>query len=262
MNNFWDKWIQRADKLSSAMPEARELLAFYSRLLGTQREIYDYLRSRKGWLPSGSLAYDLTVVRAVWPKLLGSLQSNSPDALASEARALLEASDAEVAEMLIEYWRAPGDDQFFAKSFLQPYARWLADAGIRPSGRNLEASENRCPFCQGKPQVAFLKIDEPGAEVGTRKLMCSLCLSPWTFRRVVCANCKEERATQLGYYQAEQIGHVRIEVCETCKHYIKAVDLTKLGFAVPMVEEVATAALDLWARERGYTKIEMNLVGL
>ena len=39
-------------------------------------------------------------------------------------------------------------------------------------------------------------------------------------------------------------------------------DLTKSGIAVPLVDEVATAALDLWARDHGYTKVELNLVGL
>ena len=33
-------------------------------------------------------------------------------------------------------------------------------------------------------------------------------------------------------------------------------------FAVPLVDEVAGASLDLWAREHGYEKIELNLVGL
>jgi hypothetical protein len=31
---------------------------------------------------------------------------------------------------------------------------------------------------------------------------------------------------------------------------------------VPLVDEVAAAPLDLWASERGYVKIELNLVGL
>ncbi len=34
-----------------------------------------------------------------------------------------------------------------------------------------------------------------------------------------------------------------------------------IGIAVP-VDEVAGASLDLWALERGYQKIELNLVGL
>jgi formate dehydrogenase maturation protein FdhE len=31
---------------------------------------------------------------------------------------------------------------------------------------------------------------------------------------------------------------------------------------MPLVDEVAAAPLDLWAREHDYIKIEMNLVGL
>jgi len=55
---------------------------------------------------------------------------------------------------------------------------------------------------------------------------------------------------------------VRIEACDSCKHYIKGVDLTRLGFAVPIVDEIDAAALDLWASEHSYTKIELNLVGV
>jgi formate dehydrogenase maturation protein FdhE len=55
---------------------------------------------------------------------------------------------------------------------------------------------------------------------------------------------------------------VRIEACDTCKHYLKGVDLTRLGFAVPIVDEIDAASLDLWAREHGYKKIELNLVGI
>ena len=56
--------------------------------------------------------------------------------------------------------------------------------------------------------------------------------------------------------------HIRIEACDTCKRYIKGVDLTRLGFAIPLVDEVAAAALDIWSHEHWYTKIELNLMGL
>ncbi|HKQ53166.1 MAG TPA: formate dehydrogenase accessory protein FdhE, partial [Pyrinomonadaceae bacterium] len=84
----------------------------------------------------------------------------------------------------------------------------------------------------------------------------------WLFRRVLCANCGEEGPAKLGYFHSPEFDHVRVEACDTCKHYIKGVDLTRLGLAVPLVDEVAAAPLDLWAREHGYTKIELNLVGL
>ena len=79
---------------------------------------------------------------------------------------------------------------------------------------------------------------------------------------MVCANCGEERPGKLGYFHSSEFDHVRIEACDSCKHYIKAVDLTRLGFAAPLVDEIYAAPLDLWAREHGYTKIELNLVGL
>jgi len=34
------------------------------------------------------------------------------------------------------------------------------------------------------------------------------------------------------------------------------------GVAVPLVDEVAGAPLDVWASDHGYVKIELNLVGL
>jgi FdhE protein len=95
-----------------------------------------------------------------------------------------------------------------------------------------------------------------------RSLSCSLCLTRWPFRRVLCASCGEEREVKLGYFQSPAYGHVRIEACDSCQRYLKGIDLSRLGIAVPLVDEVAAAPLDLWAREQGYVKIELNLVGL
>jgi formate dehydrogenase maturation protein FdhE len=92
--------------------------------------------------------------------------------------------------------------------------------------------------------------------------MCAKCLSVWPFRRLVCAHCGEEHPSKLAYFQSTTYDHVRVEACDTCKHYLKGVDLTRLGTAQPLVDEVAAAPLDLWAAKHGYTKIELNLVGL
>jgi formate dehydrogenase maturation protein FdhE len=40
------------------------------------------------------------------------------------------------------------------------------------------------------------------------------------------------------------------------------VDLTKNGHAVPVVDELATIPLNLWAQEHGYTKVQPNLLGI
>jgi FdhE protein len=53
-----------------------------------------------------------------------------------------------------------------------------------------------------------------------------------------------------------------VEACETCKRYLKTVDLTKNGLAIPEVDELAAIPLSLWAQEKGYTKLQTNLLGL
>jgi len=262
MIGWWEEQIARADHLAVQSSGSTELLAFYAQLLRAQREIYEFLRGRKDWLPSGEIEQDVPVILDALPGLLKTVETYGPETLSAEAHDLLETSDHIVCEMLISHWYSPSDILFFAKAFLQPYGRWLVDTGARIPSRGLAYSERRCPFCAGNPQVTFLKSKEANAESGNRELICSTCLSTWEFRRVVCANCGEERPAKLGYFHTPEYDHVRIEACDTCKYYIKGVDLTRLGFAVPLVDEVAAAPLDVWARAHGYVKIELNLVGL
>jgi formate dehydrogenase accessory protein FdhE len=258
----WDRRIQRAESLPAGNDATSELLLFYANLLRVQKEIYDYLRSRRDWLPSGRLEEDLPVARATMPALLHAVERCGPAKLAEEARALLQTSEAEIDQMLFEQWRRPSDLQFFAKAFLQPYALWLAESGAKPIDRAVERKESSCPFCGGSPQLSVLLSREGSSESGNRDLMCSACLTFWPYRRVVCANCGEERPAKLAYYHSPDYDHVRVEACDTCRHYLKGIDLTRDGLADPLVDEVAAAPLDLWAIERGYTKIELNLVGL
>jgi len=258
----WDTRIERAERLPSGNDATSELLLFYAKLLRAQKKIYDYLRSRRDWLPSGNLAEDLTVVRGTVPALLRAVESSGSAILVEEALTLLQASDSDLDQMLLEQWRQPSDLQFFAKACLQPYARWLAESGSQPVDRALPRKENSCPFCGGKPQLSVLHIKETSSESGGRDLLCSTCLTVWPYRRVVCANCGEERPAKLGYYHSPDFDHVRVEACDTCHHYLKGIDLTRFGLADPLVDEVAAAPLDLWAVEHSYTKIELNLVGL
>jgi FdhE protein len=259
MATFWNKQIERADYLAGESSGSKELLAFYAQLLRAQKEIYESLS--KNWLPSGDLEKDLPVLRSSITELLERVARHGPEPLASEAQVLLSSEADVLAGELFAYWRSPSDTQFFAKSVLQPYVHWLAETSITPRGRELAGGERTCPFCGGRPQLSFLQAKESN-EGGNRDLLCATCLSSWEFRRVVCANCGEERPAKLGYFHSPEFDHVRIEACDSCRHYIKAIDLTRLGLAVPLVDEIYSAPLDLWAREHGYTKIELNLIGI
>jgi FdhE protein len=89
-----------------------------------------------------------------------------------------------------------------------------------------------------------------------------LCACEWAFRRIYCPACGEEREPLMAFYSTPEMPHVRVDVCETCRTYLKSVDLTKTGRAVPLIEELASLPLDLWARENGYRKLQINLLGI
>lgn len=259
MRESWNTRITRAEHLAAAAGPEAPLLAFYATVLRLQAELYEHIRAHH---PSGMLQNDLPILRPRVPRVLEAIADSGPQALASRARRLLASGEPAIDEMLLSFWRAPSDREFFAKTLLQPYARCLADAGIAPHDRTLSHDPRRCPFCGGAPQLSILASVDFAADGGARQLQCATCLGTWPYRRVLCASCGEEDERKLAYYQSPAFDHLRVEACDTCRRYLKAVDRTRLGLAVPLVDEVAGAALDIWAREHGYDKIELNVVGL
>jgi FdhE protein len=261
MRETWTKRIARAHALAQEDGSAGPLLAFYGELLTLQARIDQSVRTELAGRATGSLEQDLVVVRTHAPRVLRAVAEHAPPALALEASRLLEAESAAIDDMLLAYWRAPSDRQFFAKAILQPYAQWLAEAGVAPIDRPLTRAGNRCQFCGGAPQLSILHTTSE-LEGGGRQLLCATCLTTWPFRRVVCPSCGEEDDRKLGYFHTPAFDHLRVDGCDSCRHYVKTVDLTRLGLAVPLVDEVAGAPLDVWACDHGYQKLELNLLGL
>ena len=161
----------------------------------------------------------------------------------------------------------------FPRAFLQPIAEALAtgasggavpepaaDAGGPASGDAGARARAACPHCGAAPLAAVLR-DEPEAR-GRRTLLCSLCLSEWAFPRMRCPSCGEERPDRRPHHVSETWPHVRLEECGSCRSYVKAIDLREAGLAVPVVDELASVDLDLWAAEQGLSKLRTNLLGL
>jgi len=105
-----------------------------------------------------------------------------------------------------------------------------------------------CPQCGARPLLGVLR---PEGDGGKRFLLCSFCSQEWEFRRILCPTCGEEAESKLPVYVAEQLPHIRVEVCDTCQFYIRTVDLTKDGHAIPLVDDLAAIPLSLWAHEKG-----------
>ena len=121
---------------------------------------------------------------------------------------------------------------------------------------NTTAVQPTCPFCFDHPLVAILR---PEGDGGRRTLLCGRCFTEWEFRRLMCPGCGEEDREKLPVYTSPEFPHIRVEACDTCRRYIKAVDLTRDGTAVPEVDEIAALPLDLWAMENHYDKLAPNL---
>jgi formate dehydrogenase accessory protein FdhE len=255
MKYSWDERVARAHQLAVANEDARLLLSIYARLLELQRDATHQL-ARVAL--SGSIEQDLHALRAVAVPMFAGADVCPPTVVTAMYR-LRDSRDDDFAAALLEAWVTPGSD-FAPRFVLQPYAEQLAARGIAPLARRDSHAGPSCPFCAGPPQLSILHA-ETAAEGGGRLLQCAMCSTTWSFGRVRCAYCGEEDEHQLGYYSASGLDHVRVDACDTCRHYLKAVDLTRLGTAVPVVDEIAACALDVWAVEHGYCKIELSLVG-
>jgi len=265
MRDGWQRRIDRANDLGRADARAAALLTQYASILSAQAACYDAFVARGGRL-TGSIEHDLAELRAPAAAAFATIRSSVPSQIAGAA----PQDDAAIDELLKAGWRE-SSIPFFARIVLQPYAEALAllaasasaSHPFRPEGRNLQRTPGRamCPFCEGPPQVSVLRNDS-AADGGSRALICGTCSTSWQVRRILCTACGEEDERRLRYFRASEFEHMRVDACETCRHYLKAVDLTRLGLAVPVVDEVASAALDLWATDHRYTKVTINIIGL
>jgi formate dehydrogenase accessory protein FdhE len=139
------------------------------------------------------------------------------------------------------------------------FARVVLQAKAAPCSPRSLADPVCCPFCAEKPVAAMLRPEGDGAR---RFLLCGLCFTEWEYRRRGCPNCGEADTDKLRVHTDEEFPHIRVEACDTCRVYLKAIDLTRNGRAVPEVDELASVTLDLWAADQGYTKLQTNLFGM
>ena len=255
--------IQRALDLSKHYKNSSELLLYYGRLALYQQYLFDSYSRKQIVDPIEPWPLLMHGVMPHFTDFARSLEDFAPKHMRERASALAQLETAEQEAILRYFWH--GDlqldpesaaDHFILLAFLQPYAESLAQSGYRNTAKRDHAT---CPVCASVPLCAVLRDQQHGAR---RSLICSICMEEWSFLRVACPSCGEERFESLPVFTTTEIPNVRVDACDNCKHYIKTVDMTKDGLSVPIVDELAAASLDLWAKENGYLKLSPNLVGL
>jgi FdhE protein len=262
MSGFsWDRRIARAGELSQSHAAVSELLKFYQGVARFQKQVYGKLASAEEHSVAALLPY--------FPGLFSLVTQTGSPALVTAAANLGQLSNEDLLELLSHVWQPPAENHeneeipaesvFFARALLQPYGEYLVGRTNAPADLSADSGQSRCPFCGSRPHLAVLR---PEGDGGKRSLMCGLCATEWNFRRVVCPNCGEQNKDHLPIFVAQEFDYVRVDACDTCRTYIKSIDLTKNGNAVPVVDELATVSLNLWATDNDFQKLSPNLFGV
>jgi formate dehydrogenase accessory protein FdhE len=267
--NEYDARIRRAEKLIAEKSAASELLSFYKRIASFQKsllaQISEASQRESGIQQFGSLreGLDVALLLPHFRNFLSLVEQNAPNALAAAAREIAAMPSDSWITLLSSYWELGGRfdqqigafAQFLPRAFLQTYAAFVAGHTAVPP---VLATPRICPLCGGRALFGVLRIEGDG---GKRCMVCSFCAYEWEFRRILCPTCGEEEEKKLPVYVAEQFPHIRVEACETCKFFVRTIDLTKDGNAVPVVDDLAAIPLTLWAHEHGYSRLQPNLLG-
>jgi len=239
----WQRRIRRAQDLATQHPFAAEILGFYIHVVRYQEDLHRRmsaaLQSQAASADRELTASDLLELSSAFESFLSMAEAHGPKSLAELSRELHTRGRDAWSHLLQGGWIAhsPSNAEgLLAQAFLQPYAELLRSRAKLKAGS--------------------------AAYGGARSMVCSFCLAEWEFRRIVCPGCGEEDDKNLAVFTASDFDYIRVECCETCKTYIKTIDLTKNGRAEPLVDELASVPLDLWAREHGYAKLQNNLLGM
>jgi formate dehydrogenase accessory protein FdhE len=261
----WQRHIQRAQELAEQHTFAKEILEFYVHLARFQEDLHGRLNKllpRSSGLNSSNHELsqnELSELVSRFESFLALAETHGPEQTVQQSRELRSRGESLWRELLIGSWSSHSRSDaagILALAFLQPYAELLRS---RYAPQTRVHTHLMCPFCNRKAGFGVLRQMGDGA---ARSLVCSFCLTEWQFPRLVCPGCGEQNDRKLPVFTAPEFEYIRVEGCESCKTYIKTIDLTKNGRAEPLVDEIAAVPLDLWTKEHGYSKLHLNLLGM
>ena len=250
----------RASLLAKEGGSASGLLVFAAALLREQGRVATAVLALQARGPfSGEAGEDLPRFASLFGGFLDALAPACPDDLRDEVLSRARAGETGLLEQLTSFWdggASTGD--FLVRAFLRPCLEASSEAGCslaRPS------SEGSCPRCGGPPSLAVRRPQE-GSEAGERFLFCPLCGFEFRFSRIRCPGCLEESPAALPHFQSDRYPGVRVEACDSCRRYVKSLDLTLDARPVPEIDDLVSVAVDLWAQEQGYARLEPGLAGM
>jgi FdhE protein len=257
----FERRAARAELLAGKAEAARDPLRFAAGLYRAQGRVAEHLESAHAESPlSGHLDEDVARFLEQASGILGYAAESGPEALAEAARARQTDLASTARTRLLVFWSgdATSRDDYLSRAILRPYVELLRVAVVPPDRLH---RRGQCPFCGGSPWVSARR-EGSLTEGARRSLVCALCGGEWLFTRILCPACFEEDPHKLPSFTAEPHPAVRIEACETCRKYVKSLDLSEDARPIPEVDELASLSLDLWAHEQGFERIEPGIAGI
>jgi len=280
----WAERRRRILELRGRHAFAKEVLDFYGAVVSVQERAFDEALSIRP--PAQYLgAY---VAEMVVPGVVDVSIACGPAKLREGVAARMDSGDPrEIVAAWMGGEEQPVVDRYIARAALSPVLEALGpEAAASCTGTR---DRLHCPGCGGPPQLSYFALAGEDLAAGGRFLCCARCHGTWGFPRMTCAGCGESSTSRLSIFSEEgttsgergsvvrglPVGpnghngsapkaifpHVRIEACDACRRYVLNIDLAADPGAVPIVDELDALPLDLFARERGFSKITPNLMG-
>jgi len=253
----WARRRRRARRLVERHGFARDLLRLYEALLDVQEPAF--LRARDDQPDPASLAdYAARILDEVAE---ATNVAGPPTLMVAVRERLREVEPAGLITRWLAGERQAPVDEYLARAAAAPVLEALGPAaGAACSGRR---DERGCPRCGGLPQLSYLTDAGETLVSGPRMLLCCRCGESWVHQRMTCAGCGEESTNKLPIFtDGARFPHLRADACETCRRYLITIDLRKDAEGVPVVDELVALPLDLYVKERGFTKIVPNLMAI
>jgi len=155
------------------------------------------------------------------------------------------------------YPEAPRTLAFLAFSAMIPSLEATADVLAAQLPDMKVPVSGSCPICGSLPLISSLKKKE-----GLRHATCSFCRHEYRIKRIACPVCGEEDQKKLTFFTVEEEPGFRVDVCESCKTYIKTIDFRELDrVAVPVLDDLDSLALDYVAAGQGYRRATLSAWG-
>jgi len=242
--SIWFAYLARAEKLNAGA--VNPLLTRYIELVSLQAQLSHMLvETLEPLTPDCDRAlltyFNREALRPLLTLAARELTAKGKTDMASESLELLE-----------DLWNQVHEFQYprdlAARLVLEVFATELSAL----PHKGVETTSDRCPHC-GFPILCSLAREEG---MGLRRsAVCSICASEWSVPRLGCLRCGEQHASKLPVFHFDAWMHIRVDACDSCRGYLKSIDLTKDVEVLPVPEDIASSAVNIWAFEQGYEPI-------